>query len=150
MQNNVFLYTDEQLMARLKFFIGVCLAVTLTGIVFVVLFSIIFVTQPLNAISPIDQKFFELIIPIATFLTGTLSGIMLAGGSKEEVDATLAMMKQAQQNASDSAKTSYVPKQEPTFISGLSTTPGFNGTATAEIRFIGGKPAPQPAFQPEI
>jgi len=66
--NNNFMYTEEQLMARLKFFIGICLALTLTGIVFVVLYSIIFVTQPLNAISPIDQKFFELIIPIATFL----------------------------------------------------------------------------------
>jgi hypothetical protein len=85
MENNKvedkFLYTEDQLMARLKFFIGICLAVTLTGIVFVVLYSIIFVTQPLGAISPIDSKFFELIIPIATFLTGTLSGIMLAGGS---------------------------------------------------------------------
>ena len=40
-------------------------------------------TQPLNAISPIDSKFFELIIPIATFLTGTLSGIMLAGKDPE-------------------------------------------------------------------
>ncbi len=78
-----FMYTEDQLMARLRFFIGICLALTLTGIVFVVLYSIIFVTQPLNAISPIDQKFFELIIPIATFLTGTLSGIMLAGGDKE-------------------------------------------------------------------
>jgi hypothetical protein len=78
-----FIYTEEQLMARLKFFIGICLALTLTGIVFVVLYSIIFVTQPLNAISPIDQKFFELIIPIATFLTGTLSGIMLAGNDKD-------------------------------------------------------------------
>ena len=86
MENNnqpVFMYTEDQLMARLRFFIGVCLALTLTGIVFVVLYSIIFVTQPLNAISPIDQKFFELIIPIATFLTGTLSGIMLAGNDKE-------------------------------------------------------------------
>jgi hypothetical protein len=83
MENNNFMYTEEQLMARLKFFIGICLALTLTGIVFVVLYSIIFVTQPLNAISPIDQKFFELIIPIATFLTGTLSGIMLAGGDKD-------------------------------------------------------------------
>jgi hypothetical protein len=81
--NNTVMYTEEQLMARLKFFIGICLALTLTGIVFVVLYSIIFVTQPLNAISPIDQKFFELIIPIATFLTGTLSGIMLAGGNAE-------------------------------------------------------------------
>ena len=78
------IYTEEQLMARLKFFIGICLSLTLFGIVFVVLYSLIFVTQPLNAISPIDSKFFELIIPIATFLTGTLSGIMLASpGDKE-------------------------------------------------------------------
>jgi hypothetical protein len=70
--------TADELMVRLRVFIGVCLAVTLMGIVFVVLYSIIFVTQPLGAISPIDTKFFELIIPIATFLTGTLSGIMLS------------------------------------------------------------------------
>ncbi len=76
----------EEIMTRLKFVVGICLALTLMGIVFVVLYSIIFVTQPLGAISPVDQKFFELIIPIATFLTGTLSGIMLAGNkpSKEE------------------------------------------------------------------
>lgn len=82
-------------MARLKFFIGVCLALTLIGIVFVVLYSLIFVTQPLNAISPIDQKFFELIVPIATFLTGTLSGIMLAGSKPEDKEAMLAAQKQA-------------------------------------------------------
>ena len=85
-----FMYTEDQLMARLRFFIGICLALTLTGIVFVVLYSIIFVTQPLNAISPIDQKFFELIIPIATFLTGTLSGIMLAGKDPEAQKQALA------------------------------------------------------------
>ena len=72
-------YTEDELMARLKFIVGICLSLTLFGIVFVVLYSLVFVTQPLNAIAPIDQKFFELIIPIATFLTGTLSGIMLAG-----------------------------------------------------------------------
>jgi hypothetical protein len=88
-QPETFMYTEDQLMARLKFFIGICLALTLFGIVFVVLYSLIFVTQPLNAISPIDQKFFELIIPIATFLTGTLSGIMLAGGDKDAQKAAL-------------------------------------------------------------
>jgi hypothetical protein len=82
-QVNTGRYTEEQLMVRLKVFIGGILGLTLFGIVFVVLYSLIFVTQPLNAISPIDTKFFELIIPIATFLTGTLSGIMLAGNSKE-------------------------------------------------------------------
>ena len=90
MENNpTHIYTEEQLMARLKFFIGICLSLTLFGIVFVVLYSLIFVTQPLNAISPIDQKFFELIIPIATFLTGTLSGIMLAGNDKDAKKAAL-------------------------------------------------------------
>lgn len=76
--------TEEEMLVRLKFFIGVCLAVTLVGIVFTVLYSIMFVTQPLGAISPIDSKFFELIIPIATFLTGTLSGIMLSNTSSKK------------------------------------------------------------------
>ena len=76
-------YTTEELNARLKFFIGVVLRLTLFGIVFVVLYSLIFVTQPMNGMSPVDNKFFELIIPIATFLTGTLSGIMLAGDDKD-------------------------------------------------------------------
>jgi len=74
-------YTDNELMARLKFTVGLSLAFTLTGIVFVVLYSLIFVTQPMQQ-SPNDAKFFELITPIATFLTGILSGIML--GKSEE------------------------------------------------------------------
>jgi hypothetical protein len=81
--------------------------------VFVVLYSIIFVTQPLNAMSPIDQKFFELIIPIATFLTGTLSGIMLAGNKKEDQEAMLAAQKQAAANAESAAKNAAVPAPAP-------------------------------------
>lgn len=96
-------------MARLKFFIGICLSLTLFGIVFVVLYSLIFVTQPLNAISPIDQKFFELIVPIATFLTGTLSGIMLAGTSKEDKEAMLQAQKQAASNTENTIKLMSTP-----------------------------------------
>ena len=130
-QNNTttFIYTDEQLMARLKFFIGICLALTLTGIVFVVLYSIIFVTQPLNAISPIDQKFFELIIPIATFLTGTLSGIMLAGTKKEDQEAMLAAQKQAAANADSAAKNSIASSTSTTTVtsSGWGSQPASGG-----------------------
>ena len=78
--------TDEQINTRVKAFIVSCLALTLMGIVFVVLYSIIFVVQPLDAISPVDTKFFELIIPIATFLTGTLSGIMLGSSGEKKKD----------------------------------------------------------------
>jgi hypothetical protein len=88
-------YTEQELMVRLKVFIGTCLALTLIGIVFVVLYSLIFVTQPLDAMSPIDAKFFELIIPLATFLTGTLSGIMLAGTGREAAMAGAEMQRNA-------------------------------------------------------
>lgn len=122
MENNTppILYTEEQLMARLKFFIGICLALTLTGIVFVVLYSLIFVTQPLNAISPIDQKFFELIVPIATFLTGTLSGIMLAGGDKDA-------QKMALQAATRPTPVSPPPSTPGGFGNGPTTTPASSG-----------------------
>ena len=68
----------EEMNAKLRFIVGVCLAFTLTGTIFAVLYSLIHVTQPMF-VSPNDQKFFALIQPIATFLTGTLSGIMLSG-----------------------------------------------------------------------
>lgn len=149
--NQPFIYTEEQLMARLKFFIGVCLALTLTGIVFVVLYSLIFVTQPLNAISPIDQKFFELIVPIATFLTGTLSGIMLAGAKKEDQDAMLAAQKQAAANA-ESAKSTPAPAMvktaAPTFGPPMASPFGVPAAMPMDtgsvITGFGGKPAPPP------
>ena len=70
-------------MARLKFTVGLSLAFTLTGIVFVVLYSLMFIEQPMSQ-SPNDAKFFELVTPIATFLTGILSGIMLGKQEKPE------------------------------------------------------------------
>ena len=147
MENNI-IYTEDQLMARLKFFIGICLSLTLFGIVFVVLYSLIFVTQPLNAISPIDQKFFELIVPIATFLTGTLSGIMLAGNNPE-----------AQQKALEAANKGW--ERPPTPVVVEKSTPGqtsFTVSPRPEpVTFTpvvttgyGGKEAPVQPPHPEI
>jgi hypothetical protein len=149
-----FMYTEDQLMARLKFFIGICLALTLTGIVFVVLYSIIFITQPLNAISPIDQKFFEMIIPIATFLTGTLSGIMLAGNDKDlKAQALNAATKPTPVSPAPTTPT-YVPPA-PTVSTAVSTpivpvsVPVTTISADPVVGY-GGKLAPPPAPQPEI
>jgi hypothetical protein len=149
-------YTSEELMVRLKFFIGICLALTLIGIVFVVLYSIIFVTQPLNAMSPIDAKFFELIIPVATFLCGTLSGIMLAGSGKEAALAGAA----AQQMVNNSL----APKPSaPTPIASVPVAPPVITPAPAPVQSFaapvaagpvvagfGGKAAPPPAEEPAL
>jgi hypothetical protein len=71
--------------ATLRFVIGCTLAITLMGIVSVVLYSLVFVTQPMNAMAPIDAKFFELITPIATFIVGSL-GTLLAMNKKPPSD----------------------------------------------------------------
>jgi hypothetical protein len=159
-----FMYTEDQLMARLRFFIGICLALTLFGIVFVVLYSLIFVTQPLNAISPIDQKFFELIVPIATFLTGTLSGIMLAGGDKDAQKMALQAATR-QTTVSPAPTTPSTPSFSSTSFGGNTSqfTSSFGGntnqfTATptagpfspAVTTGFGGKPAPVQPPQPEL
>ena len=139
-------YTTEQLNARLKFFIGIVLGCTLFGIVFVVLYSLIFVTQPMNGMSPVDNKFFELIIPIATFLTGTLSGIMLAGDDKD-----------LRAKALDAANKPYTPPPPPPPVAmaapAVTAAPAAFGSLPEAAPFaasvgagFGGKEAP---FQPD-
>jgi hypothetical protein len=143
-------YTTEELNARLKFFIGLILGLTLFGIVFVVLYSLIFVTQPMNGMSPVDNKFFELIIPIATFLTGTLSGIMLAGDDKD-----------LRGMAINAATKPYTPPPEPPSVAKAApieqvakcehTQASIAPVATAApIAGFGGKPAPAQPPHPEI
>jgi hypothetical protein len=155
-----FVYSEEQLMARLKFFIGICLTLTLFGIVFVVLYSLIFVTQPLNAISPIDQKFFELIVPIATFLTGTLSGIMLAGNSKEDKEAMLDAHKRAGENFEATKKMMTAPPPVQSYNNTSQFTGSYGGntnqfTSTPNftpgvVMSSTGKPMPIQPPQPEL
>jgi len=134
-------YTSQELMDRLKFFIGIILSLTLFGIVFVVLYSLIFVTQPIDAISPMDNKFFELIIPIATFLTGTLSGIMLASTPEAQAKALEAANKGWDKP----------PSPPPAPTRSISISPTVDAPITAQVLTgYGGKAAPAPAPQPEI
>jgi hypothetical protein len=144
-------YTNDELNARLKFFIGVILGLTLFGIVFVVLYSLIFVTQPMNGMSPVDNKFFELIIPVATFLTGTLSGIMLAGDDKD-----------LRAKALDAANKPYTPPPAPPapivsapVVAAASFAPvadfgSFGSFAPSVASGFGGKEAPAQPPHPEL
>ena len=66
----------------LRFIVGITMAITLVGIVGVVLYSLVFVTQPMIGQSPNDAEFFKLVNPIATFIVGALSGIMVGTQGK--------------------------------------------------------------------
>lgn len=66
----------------LRFIVGIILGLTLVLIVGVVLYSLVFVTQPVNAQAPNDREFFKLVTPIATFIVGALSGVMVGTKGK--------------------------------------------------------------------
>ena len=69
-----------------RFVIVVTLCITLIGIVFVVLHSLVWVTQPMINMSPMDAEFFKLLAPIATFITGSLGTMLAMGRSKAKDD----------------------------------------------------------------
>lgn len=73
-------YSAADLDARLKFILGVILGLILLCTAVGILYALIFVTQPVNAQSENDKMFFNVLGSIATFITGTLAGILI--GSK--------------------------------------------------------------------
>lgn len=74
-------YTPEDLDARLKFIIGIFLGTVLLATTIAVLYSLIFVTQPIGVQAENDKMFFNVLSSIATFITGTLAGLMIGQGS---------------------------------------------------------------------
>lgn len=77
-------HDPEVMEAKLRYFIGVALTVILGGVIFAILYSLIFVTQPLGDSSENDRKFFELLTPIASFIVGALGGVMAAGNNRNK------------------------------------------------------------------
>ena len=65
----------------LRFIVGIVLSLTLTFIVATVLYSLVFVSQPMDGQAPNDAEFFKLINPIATFIVWALAGLMAGQGS---------------------------------------------------------------------
>ena len=69
--------------AKLRYFIGVSLTLILGGSIFIILYSLVFVTQPLGESSENDRALFSILTPIASFITGALGGVMAAGNNRK-------------------------------------------------------------------
>jgi hypothetical protein len=80
-------YSSADLDARLKFILGLILGLILLFTAVGILYALIFVTQPVNAQSENDKMFFNVLGSIATFITGTLAGILIGskGGDTEPI-----------------------------------------------------------------
>lgn len=78
-------YTASELDARLKFAVGLTLAAVLFTTTIAILYALVFVTQPIGEQAENDKMFFSVLSSIATFITGTLAGLMI-GQNKAAVD----------------------------------------------------------------
>jgi hypothetical protein len=82
--------TPQDLDARLKFILGITLGSILFLTAVGILYGLLFVTQPIGAQSENDKMFFNVLGSVATFITGTLAGLLIGqSGAKDIMKAQL-------------------------------------------------------------
>ena len=81
-------YSEEELDARLKFVIGCILGSVLLTTTLAILYALIFVTQPIGAQAENDKMFFGVLSNVATFITGTLAGLMITSRNGKSSDSS--------------------------------------------------------------
>jgi hypothetical protein len=75
-------YTTDEINSRLRFIVGILLALTVFGATMAIIYAVTFVTQPLGEVqSENDKAFFGLLSTTVSFLVGVISGFMLNGTS---------------------------------------------------------------------
>jgi hypothetical protein len=79
--------TPADLDARLKFILGITLGSILFLTAIGIIYGLLFVTQPIGAQSENDKMFFNVLGSIATFITGTLAGILIGNSGAKDVMA---------------------------------------------------------------
>jgi hypothetical protein len=81
-------YTPAELDARLKFTLGIILGSILFFTAMGILYALIFVTQPVGAQSENDKMFFNVLGSVATFITGTLAGLLIGKSGADAIAET--------------------------------------------------------------
>ena len=79
--------TPADLDARLKFILGITLGSILFLTAIGIIYGLLFVTQPIGAQSENDKMFFNVLGSIATFITGTLAGILIGNSGAKDIMA---------------------------------------------------------------
>ena len=72
--------SPEQLDSLLRFVIGIVFSLTVFGMVILSLYSVIFVTQPMNGIAPADKNFFYLLNDMSKYILGSLATLLAIKG----------------------------------------------------------------------
>ena len=86
--------TEDQIEVRVWAFVVGVVTMILAGIVFFILYSVTFVTQPIKSMAPIDQAYTKMLNDIVLLIVGGIGGVM----SKKGVSAVSERLAARQDN----------------------------------------------------
>jgi hypothetical protein len=102
------LLTQDEIEVRVWALVVLIVTVILAGIVFFMLYSVTFVTQPIKSMAPIDQGYLKMLNDIVLLIVGGIGGVMSRKGV---------------QTLAEKMSSSTTPPPTATFTPGMTTTP---------------------------
>ena len=136
--------TQEQHDAVIKFCIALTFCCTVIIMVGVSLYSVVFVTQPMNGMAPADKQFFLILSDMSKYILGSLATLLAVKGKDALPQFTPPGLSTDKERA-DSTPTKPAPVTTPAPVQ--RTAPIVDAAATTGY---GGKPAPVQPPHPEI
>jgi hypothetical protein len=137
---------QEQHDAVIKFAIAVTFCFTVVMMVGISLYSVVFVTQPMNGMAPADKQFFLILSDMSKYILGSLATLLAVKGK----DALPQFVPPGLSTAKDREDAPKVPTPAAPVTKRTEPTIEPVATAAPVVIGFGGKPAPPPAPQPEI
>jgi hypothetical protein len=107
-------YTSSELDSRLKFILARMLGAMVFLIVAGNLYALIFIEQPIGAQAENDKMFFNLLNSIATFITGTLAGILIGktnSGSEKEISSEVTQLEESSEEVVEGKSEGEMPEE---------------------------------------
>lgn len=141
--------TQEQHDAVIKFCIALTFCCTVIIMVGVSLYSVVFVTQPMNGMAPADKQFFLILSDMSKYILGSLATLLAVKGKDALPQFTPPGLSTAAER--DDKPTPPAPKAPaPTQAPVARMEPTIDPIAQNTVTGFGGKPAPAQPPHPEI
>jgi hypothetical protein len=140
--------TQEQHDAVIKFCIALTFCCTVIIMVGVSLYSVVFVTQPMNGMAPADKQFFLILSDMSKYILGSLATLLAVKG-KDALPMFTPPGLSTDKERADSTPPKPNPTSAPMATPAQRTVPVPVTDAVATTGY-GGKPAPVQPPHPEI
>ena len=139
--------TQEQHDAVIKFCIAVTFCMTVVVMVSVSLYSVVFVTQPMNGMAPADKQFFLILSDMSKYILGSLATLLAVKG-KDALPQFVPPGLSTKEEREDKPATPTAKRTEPK-LDPISTPAPTSSAPPVETGFRG-KAALPPTNHPEI